>query len=84
MPSDLHVVPADLRVRMGPDGLYLDLSGLGGTWVALTLADDPASARDAGLSLSLVGADGRPGAPLPEEDLGGAAFAWTSQADCVA
>lgn len=67
-----------LPVRAGPDGLRLDLSGFGGTWVEVRLADDPA-AREAGLSLSLVGADGRPGPPLPEESLGGGAFAWTGR-----
>ncbi|MDP4024033.1 glycosyltransferase family 2 protein [Methylobacterium sp. NEAU 140] len=67
-----------LTLRAGADGLRLDLSGLGGAWIEVALADDPA-AREAGLSLSLVGADGRPGPPLPEETLGGGAFAWTGR-----
>ena len=56
-----------LPVRAAPDGLRVDLPGLAGRWVEITLFNDPADGRDADPDLSLVGPDGRPGALLPQE-----------------
>ncbi|WP_204165165.1 glycosyltransferase family 2 protein [Methylobacterium radiodurans] len=72
--------PRRLPLRREPDGLSLDLSGLGGAWVTVTLTDDPGAARNARLLMSfLAGESGRPGAPLAEEALGGGVFAWTGR-----
>ncbi len=75
-----HGPPRALPVRREPDGLCVDLIGLGGTWVTITLTDDPGAARNARLLMSFVaGESGRPGAPLAEEALGGGVFAWTGR-----
>ncbi len=72
--------PRPLRLHREPDGVRLDLAGLGGTWVTITLTDDPGAARNARLLMSFVaGESGRPGAPLAEEALGGGVFAWTGR-----
>lgn len=72
--------PRPLPLRRESDGLSLDLAGLGGTWVTITLTDDPGAARNARLLMSFVaGESGRPGAPLAEEALGGGVFAWTGR-----
>lgn len=69
---------ADLPVREGPDALHLDLAEFPGRWIDLRLADDPAGTGP-GFSLAFVGSDGRPGALLAEETLGGGLFAWTGR-----
>ncbi|GJD87104.1 hypothetical protein BHAOGJBA_0603 [Methylobacterium hispanicum] len=72
--------PRPLRLHREPDGVRLDLAGLGGTWVTITLTDDPGAARNARLLMSFVaGESARPGAPLAEEALGGGVFAWTGR-----
>ncbi|WP_238229553.1 MULTISPECIES: glycosyltransferase family 2 protein [Methylobacterium] len=69
-----------MRLHREPDGVRLDLAGLGGTWVTITLTDDPGAARNARLLMSFVaGESARPGAPLAEEALGGGVFAWTGR-----
>ncbi|MCJ2138122.1 glycosyltransferase family 2 protein [Methylobacterium sp. J-026] len=68
--------PRPLAARVAPDGLRVALPGLAGRWVEVVLSNDPAEARDTVPDISLVGSDGRPGSPLPQEARGGGACAW--------
>ncbi|MCJ2110579.1 glycosyltransferase family 2 protein [Methylobacterium sp. E-025] len=79
--------PQRLSVAHDANGLRIDLSGLdlAGTWVTITLTDDPGGGRDARMLMSvLVAEEGRASTPLADEPLGGGVFAWTGQLPAAA
>ncbi|MDP4005192.1 glycosyltransferase family 2 protein [Methylobacterium sp. NEAU K] len=68
-----------LPARAAADGMHVELPGLAGRWVEITLSNDPAEDRETGPIMSLAEADGRPGLMLPQEAVGGGAFAWVGR-----
>ena len=65
-----------LPVRAAADGMRIELPGLAGRWLEITLSNDPTEGLDTVPSMAFVGPEGRPGPLLPQEASGGGAFTW--------
>ena len=65
-----------LPVRAAADGMRIELPGLAGRWLEITLSNDPTEGLDTVPSMAFVGLEGRPGPLLPQEASGGGAFTW--------
>ncbi|MCJ2060944.1 glycosyltransferase family 2 protein [Methylobacterium sp. J-048] len=65
-----------LPVRAAADGLRIDLPGLAGRWLEITLSNDPMEGLDTVPAMAFAGPEGRPGPLLPQEAAGGGAFTW--------
>lgn len=65
-----------LPVRAAADGMRIELPGLAGRWLEITLSNDPTEGLDTVPSMAFVGPEGRLGPLLPQEASGGGAFTW--------
>ncbi|AYO82234.1 glycosyltransferase family 2 protein [Methylobacterium brachiatum] len=65
-----------LPVRAAADGMRIDLAGLSGRWLEITLSNDPTEGLDTVPGMAFAGPEGRPGPLLPQEATGGGAFTW--------
>ena len=69
-----------LAVTDGDEGLLVDLGGLAGRWVTITVREASAAARNTSFAMSfLSGTPAVTGPPLQDEALGGGRFSWTGR-----